>query len=166
MAQGFETALEMGFQAVLTIDADGQHDPSLIPRVAEPILSGTSDICHSDRDSYQRWSERILRAYSKRMHGYGDILSGLKAFRLHIYSLDPDLVRKDTLGTAVPWLAYKSKSRISEIKITTIKRIDKPRIGGILVANYRVCKALARLILWDLICLRSKNFRKKIPHSK
>ena len=92
------------------------------------------------------------------MHGYGDILSGLKAFRLDIYALDPDLVRKDTLGTAVPWLAYKSNSRISEIKITTSERMDKPRIGGLLVANYRVCKALARLISWDLISFGSTKF--------
>lgn len=157
LAKGFETAIEMGFKAVITIDADGQHDPILIPRIAEPVLSDVSDICHSCRDSYQRWSEKILRAYSKRMHGFGDILSGLKAFRLDIYNLDPHLVKKDTLGTAVPWLAHKSNLRISEIEIMTYERADKPRIGGFLIANYRIFKALARLIFWDLTSFRSKK---------
>jgi len=149
LASGFKAAIELGYQAVITIDADGQHDPLLIPKISSPVLAGIADICHSDRDSYQRWSERLLRAYSKRMHGYGDILSGLKAFRLDIYSLNPELVSKDTMGTAIPWLAYASNMRISEVRISTFDRRDRPRIGGIIIGNYRVCKALIRLIVWD-----------------
>lgn len=151
LAQGFKAALESGFDAVLTIDADGQHDPELIPLIAHSVVSGESDICHSDRDTFQRWSEKLLRAYSSRVHGYGDILSGLKAFKLKIYSENPTLVEKDTLGTAVPWLAKQYGYTISQVKISTTPRKDKPRIGGVLLGNYRVCKALLRLIKWDFI---------------
>ena len=147
---GFQKAIELGYLAVTTIDADGQHDPELIPRISGPIISGVANICHSDRDSYQRWSERLLRAYSKRQHGYGDILSGLKAFQLSIFSLNPELVSKDTMGTAIPWLAYSANLKILEVGISTVDRGDKPRIGGALIGNYRVCKALVRLILWDI----------------
>jgi glycosyltransferase involved in cell wall biosynthesis len=149
LATGFKTALKLGYEAVTTIDADGQHDPGLIPQISKPVLCGVADICHSDRNSYQRWSEYLLRKYSKRQHGYGDILSGLKAFNLSIYLLNPLMVSKDTMGTAIPWLAYSAGLKISEVKISTIDRDDKPRIGGIIVGNYRVCKALFRLILWD-----------------
>lgn len=150
LASGFKKAIELGFESVTTIDADGQHDPDLIPKISYPVLHGEADICHSDRDSYQRWSEKILRGYSKKIHGYGDILSGLKSFKLKIFKLNELLVSKNTLGTAIPWLAYNYSLKISEVRISTYERQDKPRIGGIIIGNYRVCLALLRLILWDI----------------
>ena len=37
---GFERATELGFDAVVTVDADGQHDPGEIPRLIEAYSAG------------------------------------------------------------------------------------------------------------------------------
>jgi len=41
---GIEAAKTLGAQVIVTMDADGQHDPADIRSLAEPILSGESDV--------------------------------------------------------------------------------------------------------------------------
>lgn len=44
-----ETALEVGADIMVNIDADGQFDPEDIAELLEPILAGTADIVSADR---------------------------------------------------------------------------------------------------------------------
>jgi len=46
---GFVWALEKGFSGVVTLDADGQHDPSAIPRLAATALEKEMDILIASR---------------------------------------------------------------------------------------------------------------------
>lgn len=48
---GFAWAVESGFDAVVTIDADGQHDMSAIPRLVTFAQSGNWDILIASRHS-------------------------------------------------------------------------------------------------------------------
>jgi glycosyltransferase involved in cell wall biosynthesis len=41
---GYQYALEHGFELAIQVDGDGQHDPSEIGRVLEPILDGRADL--------------------------------------------------------------------------------------------------------------------------
>jgi glycosyltransferase involved in cell wall biosynthesis len=41
---GFEQAMEQGYEAVLTLDADGQHDPAEIPRFLQAYQAGRTDL--------------------------------------------------------------------------------------------------------------------------
>jgi glycosyltransferase involved in cell wall biosynthesis len=41
---GYQYALEHGFDLAIQVDGDGQHDPSEIGRVLEPILDGRADL--------------------------------------------------------------------------------------------------------------------------
>jgi hypothetical protein len=62
------------------------------------------------------------------------------------------------------WLAYAANLKNLEVGISTVDRIVKQRIGWAIIGNYRVCKALIRLILWDI----SKSFKiyDSIPHKR
>ena len=42
----FGTAQERRSQALVILDSDGQHEPSDIPHLLAPILSGEADVCH------------------------------------------------------------------------------------------------------------------------
>jgi len=58
---GFVWALERGYGAVLTLDADGQHDPADIPLFLQALENGTGDLIIGRRDFSQmpwprRWS--------------------------------------------------------------------------------------------------------------
>ncbi len=46
---GLEAARRMGATTVVTLDADGQHDPNDIPRMLKPIEDGTADIVFANR---------------------------------------------------------------------------------------------------------------------
>jgi hypothetical protein len=41
---GYQYALEHGFELAIQVDGDGQHDPSEIERVIEPVLDGRADL--------------------------------------------------------------------------------------------------------------------------
>jgi hypothetical protein len=41
---GYQYALEHGFEVAIQVDGDGQHDPSEMERVLEPILEGRADL--------------------------------------------------------------------------------------------------------------------------
>jgi len=45
----FDFAKRLGADVVVTLDADGQHNPDEIPKVIEPILSGNADIVIGSR---------------------------------------------------------------------------------------------------------------------
>jgi len=50
---GFKSALHGGYQGVLTLDADGQHDPSEIPAFLEKYVSTQADLVIGARDFSQ-----------------------------------------------------------------------------------------------------------------
>ena len=52
---GLETALEMGADIIVNIDADGQYNPKEIPKLIKPILDGKADIVLGSR--FKGWIE-------------------------------------------------------------------------------------------------------------
>jgi GT2 family glycosyltransferase len=56
---GFDLAAEAGADVVVTLDADGQHDPAEISRLVEPVIDGRADLVIGSR---------VLGAYEKDSH--------------------------------------------------------------------------------------------------
>lgn len=57
LKSGFKLALQKGYEAVITIDADGQHDPKYIPALADILDTGHYDIVvGSRRNEFSRMS--------------------------------------------------------------------------------------------------------------
>jgi hypothetical protein len=46
---GYRLMVESGAEVVVTLDADGQHLPSEMPRLVEPVLTGEVDVAHGSR---------------------------------------------------------------------------------------------------------------------
>jgi hypothetical protein len=46
---GYRLALATGARIVVTMDADGQHRPSELPRLVDPILAGEADVVNGSR---------------------------------------------------------------------------------------------------------------------
>lgn len=46
---GYELAVENEAEIIVTLDADGQHDPEEIPRLVKPILDGEADLVNGSR---------------------------------------------------------------------------------------------------------------------
>jgi glycosyltransferase involved in cell wall biosynthesis len=50
LQRGFRWALDQGVKAVITLDADGQHDPDEIPRFLEKYRATSADLIIGERD--------------------------------------------------------------------------------------------------------------------
>jgi glycosyltransferase involved in cell wall biosynthesis len=64
---GFKQAIAEDFAAVVTLDADGQHDPDEIPKLVEPFLTRAADLVIGKRDfdgmpPLRRLSNTLARA--------------------------------------------------------------------------------------------------------
>ena len=46
---GFEAAIQGGADIIVTLDADGQHNPSEIPTLVNPIIAGEADLVNGSR---------------------------------------------------------------------------------------------------------------------
>lgn len=59
---GYELAVENGAEIIVTMDADGQHNPEEIPMLVKPILDGDADLVNGSRilGNYER--DSALRA--------------------------------------------------------------------------------------------------------
>ena len=65
---GFEAAIKMGADIVVTLDGDGQHDAAEIPNVIKPLLDGAADLAIGSRfikpstnmPAYRNWGIDII----------------------------------------------------------------------------------------------------------
>src|SRR4029079_2744800 len=46
---GYRLMVESGAEVVVTLDADGQHLPSPMERLVQPVLDGEVDVAHGSR---------------------------------------------------------------------------------------------------------------------
>lgn len=129
----FSYARNNGTQALVILDADGQHRPGLIPSVLEPVMQGRTDISIGSRflqeDSankvplYRRFGIKVLTRLTnlgtRNNTGVQDAQSGFRAYsRRAVDVLDP---READMGASaeILWDADRHGLRISEIPIVT-----------------------------------------------
>lgn len=95
---GFDLARQNGAKAIVTMDADGQHDPEEIPKLVAPILQGEADMVNGsrymngkDRNTpfYRRIGQNILdKAINLNCEFHiTDTQSGFRAFDKNTLSL-------------------------------------------------------------------------------
>ncbi|MBW6518385.1 MAG: glycosyltransferase family 2 protein [ANME-2 cluster archaeon] len=98
--RGKGAALRSGFKAakgadiIVTLDADGQHHPSEIPKLIAPILEGEADVVNGSRymnghgkntPGYRRLGQKVLDKATNFSSGLDvtDSQSGFRAFAAH-----------------------------------------------------------------------------------
>ncbi len=64
---GYRAALDAGAEVVVTIDADGQHDPKEMPQIVEPILAGEADMVQGSRILGSFEMESPVRMYGVKL---------------------------------------------------------------------------------------------------
>ena len=80
MMAGFARARDLGYEVVVMLDGDGQHDPDEIPVVAAPVLAGEADLVIGSRflnsgadiPRYRVAGQKVLNGFtnlSTRVHG-------------------------------------------------------------------------------------------------
>ncbi len=143
---GFIKAAEIGCEVIITVDADGQHDPSLIQRFIDEIGTGM-DVVVGVRSRIPRLSEQLFASYAHLRFGIQDPLCGMKAYRTTVYEALGHFDSYGSIGTELAIYAAKRKYRLGQIPFVVRERKDQPRFGRIFVANYKIFRALI-LSIW------------------
>jgi glycosyltransferase involved in cell wall biosynthesis len=141
-------ALKTGFAAaegadiIVTMDSDGQHNPSEIPKLVAPILTGEADMVNgsrylnghtTDTPAYRRVGQTILDKATVLNSGVKitDSQSGFRAFSASVI----DIFRFDAQGMAIEseMLADAGKFglRVAEVEIGVRYDVDCSTISPI-----------------------------------
>jgi glycosyltransferase involved in cell wall biosynthesis len=138
---GFLKAIDLRCEFVITIDADGQHDPELLSKIITLLEEG-ADIVIGNRDRRQRFAENCFALFTKVFYGVADPLCGLKGYRMKVYSALGYFDSNGSIGTELALFAVRSGYRLQEISIVVHERNGSPRFGRVLYANYKIFRAM------------------------
>jgi hypothetical protein len=123
----FRRARELGADVLVTLDADGQHDPCEIPNVLGPIVGGEADVVIGSRfvdargnggmPFYRRVGVRLITRLvnGSAKNGVSDAQSGFRAYNSR--ALERLSVCEDGMGVSVEILldAGKRGLRVCEV---------------------------------------------------
>jgi hypothetical protein len=128
---GYEIALRLQADLVVTLDADGQHLPEEIPVVIAPILAGEADYVNGSRllGSFERESlirhvgvhvfSRIMSLLTGRR--ITDPASGYRAARADL--LEKVVLKQDQFWTSEILIeALRHRARVVEVPVTFLAR--------------------------------------------
>lgn len=144
---GFEEAVRRNASIIITFDADGQHIPSDIPKLVNPIRNGEADVVVGIRLYKSRITETAFSWFSRWKIGVHDPLCGIKAYSAKAYQKVGYFDRLKSIGTELMFNCYTNGFRIKEVNIGINKREGKPKFGGSLKANWKIFVALCKILI-------------------
>lgn len=138
---GFKLADEIGCEFIITMDADGQHNPQLIPDFMGLLESG-ADLVVGHRDKVQRFAEHVFSQAANLLWKINDPLCGLKAYQITLYRELGHFDSYGSIGTELAIYAACHGKCIKNLPIITRDRRDQPRFGRTWYANKKIFRAL------------------------
>lgn len=142
---GFIKAVELKSKIIITIDADGQHNPLLIQQFIGAIESG-ADVVVGIRSRRQHFAEHLFAWYTFLRFGINDPLCGMKAYRAYVYEELGYFDSYGSVGTELIIFAAKNKYHFKQIAFDVLDRHGVSRFGQILSANYKIIRAMVLAI--------------------
>ncbi len=128
---GYDIALKLGAEIVVSIDADGQHQPEELPSLVRPILEGRADHVNGSRmlGAFER--DSLIRHLGVHFFSWlvtlltgqrvTDISSGYRATRAE--TLRRLILEQDQFWTSeVTIEALRQRARVVEVPVTFLTR--------------------------------------------
>ena len=140
LATGFAHARAHGYEALVTLDADGQHDPAEIPKFIEtyrrtgfPVLVGNRmwDTAHMPR--VRRWTNRLMSwLLSREMGQYvPDTQCGYRLFRSDVIPFVEAKSERFAAESEILLHVAARGMQIGAVRISTIYRDEKSKINPV-----------------------------------
>lgn len=143
---GFKEAARLGKDVIVTIDADGQHDPSILEKFIDRIEAG-ADMVVGVRNRRQRIAEHMFAWFMNMRFGIKDPLCGMKAYRTIVYEALGHFDSYGSIGTELTVFAAKREYRLDQVPFVVRQRKDQPRFGRAFMGNYKIFRAMV-LAMW------------------
>jgi len=131
---GFKFAFEGGYDIAVRVDGDGQHDPSQLARILEPVLRGDADIAVGSRFASQeggyrssrsrRVGIRILATVVSKIVGQRvtDTTSGFQALNRKGIALFAHDYPHDYPEVEATVMVFRHRLRLQEVAVTMRER--------------------------------------------
>jgi len=159
--RGFAYAMAHGFESIVTIDADGEHDPSLIEAFFVALTAGHNALVLGIRPRKQRFSEIVMGWYFRRVFGVDDILCGMKGYRLATLKTSK-LAGGAHVGTGAVIEALRRREPFTQIHVWGRPRADSPRFGDKIRGNIKIFGVFFRILVDDLLLSCKQKPRRAI----
>lgn len=140
LESGFARAAQLGSEFAITLDADGEHPPEVVPRFLERLDSG-SDVVLGVRAELPRISERLFSKLTSYLYGFTDPFCGMKGYRMQLYAARGWFDSYKSFGTELALYAARRRLKIDQIPVPIRRRIGRPRLGSVARANYALLRA-------------------------
>lgn len=148
--RGFEEALASGFEYIITLDADGEHDPRFLKEFARLLTEQQLPLVLGRRPQKRRWAEVIMGLYVWARFDVHDIVCGMKGYRADLVRQNGGFDSGHSVGTELAIKSIRNGHDFREISIDGTPRQDAPRFGGGWRANGRILRALWQVMLDDM----------------
>lgn len=146
---GLQTAKELGLSYAITLDADGQHDPSDCLQFMFQLDQG-KDLVFGIRNSLPRISEKLFAWIFHGWWSISDPLCGMKGYNLAKIPSTKTL-GYDLMGLKIALLMIRDKCTYSEVSINETERLTgRSKIGGNIRADVKILIALFNVYLFLL----------------
>ena len=142
---GMKKAFDLGYSAMITFDADAQHEARDIEKFINELRLG-ADIVIGIREKKPRLSEIIFSIYTRIMFNISDPLCGMKAYNKSVYASLGYFDSEKLAGTELALYGAKNFYKVKQVKITINDRLDDPRFGNSFSGELKILKALIKTI--------------------
>ena len=143
---GFAEARRLDYTAVVTMDADGEHDPAVLSDFYRLLIEEQVPLVLGRRAKPARIGEYIFVWGIRVWLGIGDILCGCKGYRMEVYDANGGFDHVGTIGTELAAASVIRGYAFRELSIPGEMRADAPRFGGAWRANKLILRGFMRLI--------------------
>ena len=157
---GLRYAEKRGFDCVVTLDADGQHESRFVPDLLEKIRSGEADVvigAYPERGSPAR---RLAWAFFRKLTGFefADLTSGFRAYNRRAIELlsDEEATLLDYQDIGVLLLLRQAGLRIVEVPVSMQLRANG--ISRVFCSWWAVFRYLLET---GVLCLAHWGWRKR-----
>jgi glycosyltransferase involved in cell wall biosynthesis len=155
---GFRYAFENGFELAVRVDGDGQHDPSQLEALLEPVLAGEADIVVGSRfagaagyrsSRSRRIGIRILAAAVSALvrQRITDPTSGFQALNRRAIALFAADYPHDYPEVEATVMVYKHRLRLVEVPASMRERQSGRSSIGALASIYYMVKVLLAIVV-------------------
>ena len=156
--KGYIEALRSGAKKVsgdivVTLDADGQHNPADIPKLIKPISENQADLIIGAREKVSMFSEKLLKRLTNLVVQTSDASCGFKAIRRTL--LDKMQIKGKCICGTFIIEAFEKGGRIGEVKIKIKERKGKRRIH-----TKHIFQTF--IVLWEIMKIRIKILKERI----
>lgn len=152
--QGYDKTLNSGFieadkrnyDAVITFDADNQHNSEMLAEYIKHLKNGV-DLVLGIRPKAARIGELIFMFYTRMKFNWNDPLCGMKGYSMLLYRQQGYFDSYGSIGTELSIFGLLNNHTFVQLSIPIKECKDKSRFFSTLGANFYILLALVKTII-------------------